>query len=87
MVTPIENVVAVVLGVHRTTAGASQLSDILSAHGYDCHTVRIEGCLHLKSAVNYLGNDTMLVDDRYQDLSFLNRYDRINVDGLVKVFE
>jgi dimethylargininase len=67
------------ISARTDSEGASQLSDILNAHGYDCHTVRIEGCLHLKSAVNYLGNNTMLVDDRYQDLSFLNRYKLVTV--------
>ncbi|MCK4537421.1 MAG: hypothetical protein KAV42_01360 [Candidatus Krumholzibacteria bacterium] len=54
--------------------GASQLSSILETHGYHCHTVRIEGCLHLKSAVNYLGNDIMIVDERYGNLPFLDKY-------------
>ncbi|MBU8920296.1 MAG: hypothetical protein KOO63_00400 [Bacteroidales bacterium] len=67
----------------RTNAeGASQLSDILGTHGYECHSVKVDGCLHLKSAVNYLGDGTMIVDERFADLPFLNKYRMITVsDG------
>ena len=53
---------------HRTNLeGAQQLATILNYFGYRSELIdirRLEGILHLKSAVNYLGEDTLLMDPR-----------------------
>ena len=46
----------------RTNAeGARQLAAILSAHGYESAVIEVAAGLHLKSSLNYVGADTMLV--------------------------
>ncbi len=41
--------------------GARQLASILGAHGYASDVIRVAAGLHLKSSLNYVGADTMLV--------------------------
>jgi dimethylargininase len=41
--------------------GARQLAAILGAHGYTSDVIRVAAGLHLKSSLNYVGADTMLV--------------------------
>lgn len=52
--------------VGRTTrsndAGIEGFRRIVSDHGYDVVTVRVPGCLHLKSAVTALDGETLLVN-------------------------
>lgn len=46
----------------RTNAeGARQLAAILAAHGYESAIIEVAAGLHLKSSLNYVGADTMLV--------------------------
>lgn len=57
------------LGVSARTnpEGARQLAEILVTFGYKCKMIdirRLAGVLHLKSAVNYLGYNTLLLDPR-----------------------
>jgi len=50
----------------RTNAdGASQLETILSAHGYQVQPVPVAHGLHLKTDVNWLGGDRLLVTRGY----------------------
>jgi len=47
--------------------GAQQLASILNYYGYRSELIdihRLQGILHLKSVVNYLGEDTLLLDPR-----------------------
>ncbi|MDF1561115.1 MAG: hypothetical protein P1P83_13060 [Bacteroidales bacterium] len=45
----------------RTNAeGASQLSTILSKHGFTSSVIRVEAGLHLKSDIGYLGNGNFI---------------------------
>jgi dimethylargininase len=47
----------------RTNAAArSQLARVLSPHGYTVHIVPVRRCLHLKSAVTALSDDTLLIN-------------------------
>lgn len=46
----------------RTNAeGARQLAAILTTHGYESAVIEVAAGLHLKSSLNYVGADTMLV--------------------------
>lgn len=47
--------------------GIRQLAVILAAHGYELTAVPVTGCLHLKSAVSYLGRNTMLANRAWFD--------------------
>lgn len=41
--------------------GARQLAVILEEFGYTCHIIKVAAGLHLKSSLNYVGENTMLV--------------------------
>ncbi len=48
-------------------AAIDQLSRALAPHGYTVRPVAVQGCLHLKSAVTALGDDTVLVNPEWVD--------------------
>jgi len=54
----------VFVGYSRRTnkEGVRQLSAILSRHAYEVIPVAVTGCLHLKSAVTFLGRNTLLAN-------------------------
>lgn len=57
------------LGISERTnpEGVNQLAEILAKYGYQSKLIDIRGMagvLHLKSAVNFLGDDTLLLDPR-----------------------
>jgi dimethylargininase len=48
---------------NRTNAeGIQQLASILAPYGYEVISVAVTACLHLKSAVTYVGRDTLLAN-------------------------
>lgn len=70
----------VFVGESRRTnaAGISQMAKYLAPHGYTVHLVPVTGCLHLKSAVTVVSDDTLLVNrewvpaDRFRPLTVLD---------------
>jgi len=65
----------------RTNAeGIRQLAVIVSQFGYDLTTVPVSGCLHLKSAVTYLGRNTVLGNRAWFQSSRLAGFDWVDVD-------
>jgi dimethylargininase len=60
--------------------GAEQLGRILEGHGNTWTTVPVEAGLHLKSSVNYVGRNTLLVAEEFASRSEFGRYRRIIVD-------
>ena len=64
----------------RTNAeGIRQLAAILKPHGYEVISVAVHGCLHLKSAVTYLGRRTLLGNREKIDTEPLAGYEWIDV--------
>jgi dimethylargininase len=62
----------------RTNAeGIWQLDAILKPYGYEITAVRVTGCLHLKSAVTYIGRNTLLANRAWIDLAPFAGYDWI----------
>ena len=52
----------------RTNAeGIRQLACILAPYGYEVLSVAVTGCLHLKSAVTYIGRNTLLANRTWFD--------------------
>jgi dimethylargininase len=52
----------------RTNAeGIRQLTPILAPYGYEVLSVAVTGCLHLKSAVTYIGRNTLLANRAWFD--------------------
>ncbi|HET8923962.1 MAG TPA: arginine deiminase family protein [Candidatus Acidoferrum sp.] len=60
--------------------GIRQLAAILKPHGYEVITVPVARCLHLKSAVTYLGRNMLLANRAWFDSTSLSEYDWIDVD-------
>ena len=60
--------------------GLRQLAEILKPHGYEVISVPVAGCLHLKSAVTYLGQNTLLANRAWLDAAPFAGYQWIDVD-------
>ena len=61
--------------------GARQLGSILKEYGYTWTPVPVEAGLHLKSDVNVVGPDTLLITKPFASRNVFARYDRILVDA------
>lgn len=62
----------------RTNAeGARQLSEILTPLGYTCTIIPVAAGLHLKSSLNFVGGDTMLVTADFAGHPAIAGYRRI----------
>jgi dimethylargininase len=59
--------------------GAEQLGRILEEYGNSWTVVPVETGLHLKSSVNYVGRNTLLVTEEFADLE-LKAHDKITLD-------
>jgi dimethylargininase len=60
--------------------GIRQLTTILAPHDYEVVAVPVTGCLHLKSAVTYLGRETLLANRAWFDPASFSGYHWIDVD-------
>src|SRR6267378_27173 len=60
--------------------GIRQLAVILAPHNYEVIAVPVTGCLHLKSAVTYLGRITLLANRAWFDATPLAGHEWIDVD-------
>ena len=60
--------------------GIRQLEEILRPHGYAVIPVPVTGCLHLKSAVTWIGANTLLANRAWFDTKPFAGYDWIDVD-------
>ena len=62
----------------RTNAeGIRQLGEILNKYGLECVQVPLEKVLHLKTGVNYLENNNMLVSGEFIDKHEFAKYNKI----------
>ena len=69
------------VGLSRRTnrQGLEQLSDLVRPHGYEVQPVEVTGCLHLKSACSYVGNNTILVNRSWIDVEPLRGFEPLDV--------
>jgi dimethylargininase len=72
----------VFVGLSSRTNGeaAAQMQRILRPHGYRVHATRVDGCLHLKSAVTALDEATVLVNPRWVDPAVFDAFERVEID-------
>jgi dimethylargininase len=70
------------IGISQRTnqEGANQLGQILQDHGYSSTTLTVGAGLHLKSGVNYVGQNTLLVTSEFTTSEPLKKYNRIVLD-------
>ncbi|HVF38475.1 MAG TPA: N(G),N(G)-dimethylarginine dimethylaminohydrolase [Gemmatimonadaceae bacterium] len=56
-----------------------QLGDVASIYGYNVRSVRVSGCLHLKSAVTRVGDEVVLLNPAWIDASVFSGLRQIDV--------
>ena len=61
--------------------GAAQLGNYLEEYGNTWEAVPVGAGLHLKSSINYIGNNTLLVTKEFAEEELLKNYDKIIVDA------
>jgi dimethylargininase len=61
-------------------AGIQQLAEKVAPYGYEVVPVRVDGCLHLKSAVTHVGGDMLLVNRSWIDVESFPGKTFIDVD-------
>jgi len=78
----VENHYFIGLSERTNNEGAAQLATLLAEAGHTSETVPVAVGLHLKSGVNYVGNDTLLITKNLADYPAFAKYKRIilNVD-------
>jgi dimethylargininase len=62
--------------------GIRQLAEIVGPHGYEVIPVPVTGCLHLKSAVTWIGENTLLANRAWFDTQPFAGYDWMDVHPL-----
>jgi len=75
----VENHFFIGSSLRTNLAGAAQLAEALNTYGHSAEVVPVDAGLHLKSSVNYLGEDTLLVTEAVADFPGFARYRRIKV--------
>jgi dimethylargininase len=60
-------------------AGIAALRELVAHHGYAVVPVPVTGCLHLKTAVTSIGNETVLANPHWIDITALGQYEVIPV--------
>lgn len=60
--------------------GAKQLRNILKPFGYDVVEVEVKGCLHLKSAVTQVAEDTLLINKKWVAPAIFDGMKLIEID-------
>lgn len=59
--------------------GTRQLREALEPHGYEVLPAPLTGCLHLKSAVTWIGDETLLVNPAWVDVDLFSRWQCVPV--------
>ncbi len=60
--------------------GIDQLQKLVSPNGYSVVPVELQGCLHLKSAVTQVAEDTLLINREWADTTVFGAMQLIDVD-------
>jgi len=60
--------------------GAAQLGHILESQGYIWTNIFLPEGLHLKSSVNYVGKDTVLITEKFFPLPVFQKYNKIVIE-------
>ncbi len=68
------------LSSRSNRSGVEQLQGFLSPYGYTVKGVEVTGCLHLKSAVTQVSEDTLLINPAWVDRTIFEEMRFIEVD-------
>jgi len=69
----------VALSSRSNKAAIDQIGQALLSHGYRVHAIEVNGCLHLKSAVTAVSENTLLINPEWIDANMLDRFDVIEI--------
>jgi dimethylargininase len=61
-------------------SGVKQLIDLVSPYEYEVVKVQVDGCLHLKSAVTHVGEETLLINRSWVDAKSFEGKGFIDID-------
>ena len=67
------------LSARTNQEGINQFAAILESYGFKCEAVSLEKVLHLKTGVNYLENNNMLVSGEFVDKPCFAGYNRVQI--------
>lgn len=68
------------LGTRTNSAGVQQLADFVSPYGYDVRIVRVDDCLHLKSAVTEVAAGVVVINPEWVNGQMFPDHAIIEVD-------
>ncbi|HWQ33492.1 MAG TPA: arginine deiminase family protein [Blastocatellia bacterium] len=68
------------LSSRSNQAGIEQMGALLAPFGYSVISIRLNDCLHLKSAVTQVAPGTLLINPRQADAAVFSEYELIEVD-------
>jgi dimethylargininase len=68
------------LSARSNRSAIDQLQEFLGKYGYSVNAIPVSGCLHLKSAVTQIGEDTLLINPAWVDPAALPGMHFIEVD-------
>ena len=68
------------LSSRSNAQAAEQMQSILSPIGYRVHMIKVDGFLHLKSAVTLLAKETLLINPAWVDPAIFGRMGIVEVD-------
>lgn len=66
--------------IRSNIAGIKQLMEIVAPYGYEVEVVKVEACLHLKSAVTLAGEGTLLINRFWVEANSFGAMEFIDVD-------
>ena len=67
------------LSARTNEEGVAQFKAILESYGFKCEAVSLEKVLHLKTGVNYLENNNMLVSGEFCDKPCFAQYNKTEI--------
>ena len=76
----VANDIYVGISTRSNTEAVRQLRALVADHGYSVEEVEFNGCLHLKSAVTVVSNDTLLINPEWVDADAFPKQACISVD-------
>ena len=76
----IDNCYYIGLSSRTNKEGASQFAKILSFYGFKSQVVEMKESLHLKSGLNYIGDNHLLSIDEFKDDQLFQKYELIHVE-------
>lgn len=68
------------LSTRSDTNAVEQIQDLLQPYGYEVGAVTVRGCLHLKSAVTQVAENTLLINPTWVDKSNFEEVKFIEID-------